>query len=422
MSHTLIRGGRIIDPHNDIDTTGDIEIRDGLIQKVGDIGDVEAAHSIDATGKVVIPGIIDLCARLREPGQEHKAHIKSESIAAARSGITTLCCPPDTDPVIDEPAVVDLINHKASRAAASHVVPIGALTEGLRGELLAEMWSLQKAGCVGVSNARHPVENTTVLRRAFSYAANCGFTVHICPDDHWLSEGGCAHDGRIATRLGLQGIPVAAETTALARVIELISDTGVRAHIGRVSSAQSIRQIERAKQWGLPVTVDVAAHQLHLNENDISTFNPNCHVIPPLRTQRDMEALRKAVAEGVVDAICSDHQPHNIDAKQAPFASTEAGISALETLLPLTLKLVEEGLLDLSTAVRRLTATPADILGLPCGKLDAGSPADITILDLSQEWTFEPDNMHSRGQNTPFGGWAFTGKAITTLVSGKIID
>ncbi len=418
MSHILIQNARLLDPHNNVDTTADIEIDNGVIKAIGETTS-NAATVIDASGKLVCPGLVDLCARLREPGEEHKADIHSETIAASRAGITTLCIPPDTDPVIDEPSVIDLINHKSEHAAHCNIVTLGALTEGLAGERLAEMAALREAGCVGVSNAHRPVDNTMVLRRAYAYAANCGFTVHITPDDHWLSKNGVAHEGAIATRLGLQGIPVSAETTALARVLELVAEAGVKAHIGRLSSAQGVDMIRRAKVRGLAVTADVSAHQLHLTEYDISTFNPNCHVLPPLRSQRDMEALRRGVADGTIDAICSDHQPHNIDAKQAPFASTQPGISALETLLPLTLKLVHDGVLELKTALAALTANPASILGLNCGQLQPGAPADLCIIDLNADWTFDSDAMHSRGRNTPFDGWMFQGRAVATLLNGE---
>lgn len=420
MNRILIRNGRLLDPAGNLDTHADIEIENGIIKAVGDNID-DTGTVIDASGKLVCPGLIDLCARLREPGQEHKADIHSETAAASRAGITTLCMPPDTDPVIDEPAVIDLINHKSAHAAHCNIVTLGALTEGLAGERLAEMRSLHDAGCVGVSNAHHPVDNTMVLRRAYAYAANCGFTVHITPDDHWLSKNGVAHEGAIATRLGLQGIPVSAETTALARVLELIAETGVRAHIGRLSSAQGVDMIRRAKAAGLPVSADVSAHQLHLTEHDIATFSPNCHVLPPLRSQRDMEALRQGLADGTIDAICSDHQPHDIDAKQAPFASTEPGISALETLLPLTLKLVNEGVLTLHTALRALSGSPADILGLDKGRLTIGAVADICIIDPDIEWQFDIRQMKSHGHNTPFDGWLFRGKASHTLLHGRLI-
>ncbi len=422
MSRLLIRGGRVIDPANNVDDVLDIEVRDGKIHQLGNGLAGDDCEIIEAAGHWVIPGVIDLCARLREPGALHKAHIKSEALAAAHAGVTTLCCPPDTDPVIDEPSVIDLINQKAASAGGSHVVTLGALTEGLRGEQLSEMWSLQGAGCVGVSNALQPIENTMVLRRALAYAANCGFTVHIIANDPWLSAGGCAHEGPIATRLGLQSIPVSAETTALARVIELIADTGVTAHIGRLSAAASIKQIAEAKQRGLNISADVSAHQLHLTEHDISDFNADCHVLPPLRTRRDKEALQSALADGTIDAVCSDHQPHNIDAKQAPFASTEPGISAVETLLPLTLKLAQDDVIDLATAISSLTSTPARILGLNAGQLGAGSTADICIIDPDQEWQLDAKTMRSRGKNTPFTGWGFRGRVSNCLVGGSLIQ
>jgi dihydroorotase len=421
MSSLSIINGRLIDPHNDVDEITDIEISNGRISAIGKAAASDTDIVIDASNKIVCPGLVDLCARLREPGSENKASIHSETIAASAAGITTVCCPPDTDPVIDEPAVIDLINHKATNSAHSNVVTLGALTVGLQGERLAEMQSLHNAGCVGVSNAHHPVDNTMVLRRAYAYAANCGFTVHITPTDHWLSKGGCAHEGSIATRLGLKGIPVSAETTALARVLELVAETGVHAHIGRLSSAQGIELIRHAKARGLAVTADVSAHQLHLTELDISNFNADCHVLPPLRTQRDMEALRQAVADGTIDAICSDHQPHNPDAKQAPFASTEPGISSLETLLSLTLKLVHENLFDYNTAIKTLTSAPANILGINKGKLAVDDIADICIFNPDAEWQVDTSEMLSRGKNTPFEGWMLQGKATHTIINGRQI-
>ncbi len=418
---TAIINGRLIDPLNNIDEVTNIELRGSIVSAIGKEAASDADNVIDATDKLVCPGLIDMCARLREPGQEHKADILSETTAASRAGITTLCLPPDTDPVIDEPAVIDLINHKADNAASSHVLTLSALTIGLGGELLSEMGALKQAGCVGVSNARHPVDNTLVLRRAYTYAANCDLTVHISPDDHWLSQGGCAHEGAIASRLGLQGISVSAETTALARTIELVAESGVRAHFGHLSSAEGIEQIRRAKDRGLPITADVSAHQLHLTEHDISNFNSDCHVLPPLRTQRDMEALRRGVADGTIDAICSDHQPHDFDAKQAPFASTEPGISGLETLLPLTLKLVQADIIDYPTAISVLSSNPARILGIDKGRLAVGDTADICIIDPAAERQLDPDHMLSRGKNTPFTGWLLQGLATATIINGTLI-
>lgn len=419
MTTLSIINGRLIDPLNAIDEVTDIELDAGRIKAIGKGVGTQSKTIIDAKDMIVCPGLVDLCARLREPGDEHKADILSEAVAASAAGITTLCCPPDTDPVIDEPAVIDLINHKATSAAHSNVVTLGALTVGLEGERLAEMNALHDAGCVGVSNAHQPVENTVVLRRAYAYAANCGLTAHITPDDHWLSLGGCAHEGSIANRLGLTGIPVSAETTALARVIELIAESGVRAHIGRLSSAEGVEQIRRAKARGIPITADVSAHQLHLTEHDISNFNSDCHVLPPLRSRRDMEALRQGIIDGTIDAICSDHQPHDLDAKQSPFASTEPGISSLETLLPLVLKLVHEDVFDLNTAIRTLTTIPSNILGIDRGSLSVGDVADICIIDPGVEWQLQKSELLSRGKNTPFASWLFQGKSIHTIINGK---
>ena len=424
MSNIIIKNGHLIDPANNVDKIADIQIIDGKISaiKAGNTIKIDGdTQTIDATKLTIIPGLVDCCARLREPGLENKATIQTETAAAAKAGITTLCCPPDTDPVIDEPAVVELINQKAASSAHSHVVTLGALTSGLHGEHLSEMYALQQAGCVGVSNCRNPVENSLILKRAFAYAATFGLRVFIEPDEHWLSKGGCAHEGKIATRLGLKGIPVSAETIAITRALELVAETGVSVHFGRLSSAQGAEMIARAKNEQLPVTADVSAHQLHLTEQDISSYNSACHVIPPLRTQRDQEALRRAIADNTIDAICSDHQPHNIDAKRAPFASTEAGISGLETLLPLCLRLSQQTELGLSDVIRKITHSPASILGLNTGTLSVGAKADICVFDSEEDWQLTTDLINSHGKNTPFLGWNFQGKVKHTIVSGNLL-
>jgi dihydroorotase len=423
----IIKNGRLIDPANNIDRKADIHIIDGKIaaieaaNSISDDSTANNSQSIDASGLIVSPGFVDCCARLREPGQENKATIKSETIAACKSGITTLCCPPDTDPVIDEPAVVDLINRKTSDCGHSKVVTLGALTSGLHGEHLSEMFALQRAGCVGLSNCRQPIKSSLILKRAFSYAATFDIRVFIEPDDHWLSTGGCAHEGKIATRLGLKGIPVSAETVAITRVLELMAETGVSVHIGRLSSAHSVEMIARAKNEHLALTADVSAHQLHLTEQDISSYNSACHVIPPLRTQRDQDALRQGVVDGTIDIICSDHQPHNIDAKQAPFASTEAGISALETLLPLCLRLSQQTDISLDTLINKITHAPAEILGIDAGTLSIGASADLCLFDENEDWQLFEDSIHSHGKNTPFLGWNFQGKVKHSIIDGKIL-
>ena len=422
MNTLLIRNGRIIDPANDVDRIGDLYIADGRIVAVDQAPDgFTAQQDIDASDLWVIPGIVDLSARLREPGLEYKADIASETVAATAAGITTLCVPPDTDPVIDEPAVVDLIHRKVARVGHARVVALGALTAGLLGEHLSEMGALERAGCVGVSNGRHPISNSLVLRRSLEYAASQDITVFIEPNDGALSNEGCAHDGAIATRLGLPPIPYAAETAAIAHSLELMRETGVRVHFCRLSCSRSVEMIEQARAAGLLVTADVAAHQLHLTEMDINSFNSNCHVLPPLRTQRDMDALRRGVNADSISAICSDHQPHEIDAKLAPFPSTEPGISALETLLPLTLRLVQAGELELNRAIAKLTCEPARILGVNLGSLGKGAVADVCILDPQAEWTLDTQQMKSRGKNTPFNGWHFTGRARYTVVKGKLV-
>ena len=422
MSQIHIKNGRIIDPANQRDEIADLFIADGKISAIGEMPkDFRAEQTIEAKDQWVIPGLVDLSARLREPGEEYKANILSETRAASYAGITTLCIPPDTDPVIDEPAVVDLIQNKAQLSQHSKIVTLGALTSQLKGEHLSEMAALKQAGCVGISNARHNIENPLVLRRAYEYAATHNITVFIEADIPQLSNKGCAHEGTIATRLGLPTISYSAETAAIAMHLELIAETNVRAHFCRLSTARSVEMLNHAKSRGLKISADVAAHQLHLTEMDITSFNTQCHVLPPLRTQRDMEALRQGLSSGIISAICSDHQPHENDAKLAPFPATEAGISALETLLPLTLKLVDNGQLDLSSAIASLTYEPAQILGINAGTLSIGRAADICIVNPSQEWTHQIESIQSQGKNTPFLGWNFMGKVCHTFVQGQAI-
>lgn len=422
MKSILIKNARIIDPKNNLDKTTDLYIRDQKIAAIENAPEKFTADEIiDASNLWLIPGIVDLSARLREPGLEQKANIETETIAAASAGITTLCVPPDTDPVIDEPAVVELILRKAKQTKKTHVYTLGALTAGLKGEHLSEMANLKQAGCVGVSNARNAISNPLILRRAFEYASTHNITVFIEAQDKYLSENGCAHEGAIASRLGLNSIPYAAETAPIAQILELIRDTDIRIHFGRLSCARSIELISDAKENGLKVTADVAAHQLHLTDMDISSFNSLYHVIPPLRSQRDMNALRHGLAKGIISSICSDHQPHEPDAKLAPYPATEPGISAIETLLPLTLKLVESGDLELNTAIASITCNPAKILGLDTGHLAVGQTANLCLIDPQKEWVFSIDEMLSHGKNTPFSGWNFKGKVIHTIIKGNTV-
>jgi dihydroorotase len=417
-----IAKGRLLDPASGLDVAGDLWIAEGRILAVrtpppGFTPDLV----IDASERLVCPGFIDLCARFREPGFRHKATIASESGAAAGAGITTVCCPPDTNPVIDSPAVVELIHQRAEQSRKVRLLPIGALTHGLAGERLAEMYSLVQSGCVGVSNGSRPIRNTEVLRRAFEYAESHGIRVFFCPENADLRNDGVMHEGAVSTRLGLPAIPEAAETVALAEAILLIELTGARVHFGRISSARSLALIAEAKRSGLPVTADTGICHLHLTDADVNDYNANCHLIPPLRDARDREALRRAVAEGVLDAVCSDHQPHDADAKMAPFGETESGASTLETLFPLLLDLVDQGALDLRTAIARLTIRPAEILGLPAGRLAAGAPADVAIIDLRREWTLTEVTIRSAGKNSPFLGRRLKGWIDHTLLEGRTV-
>jgi len=418
-----IKGGRIIDPANGINQVADLFIdEEGFVAAIGKApGDFKEDEVIDASNQVVCPGLVDLRARVREPGLEYKATIESETEAAVSAGITTLVMPPDSDPVIDTPAMAQMIQQRAWRFESAFIHPLGALTKNLAGELLTDMEALDEAGCVGFTNALSPVKDTLVMRRAMEYAASFDFTVFLHAQDPWLQEHGCAHEGEVSTRLGLPGIPEAAETVGVARDLALIEQTGVRAHFCQLSSARAIDMIAEAQQRGLPVTADVTAHHLHLTEHDIGFFDSQCHVIPPLRSQRDRDALRKALADKVVIGICSDHQPHEADAKLAPFIQSEPGISGLETLLPLTIKLVNEGVLTLPDAIATLTSNPAEIIGVDTGHLGIGATADICIFDPNASWQLSADRIVSNGKNTPFLGWEMPARVSYTLVGGDIV-
>ncbi|MFQ5994775.1 MAG: dihydroorotase [Acidiferrobacterales bacterium] len=419
----VIKGGHVIDPANNVDGKNDIFIGDkGFVAGIGKMPrGFEVVQTLDATGKIVCPGLVDLRARLREPGLEYKATIESETRAAVSAGITTLCCPPDTDPVIDTPAMAQMIQQRAWRFGLAFIHPLGALTHGLEGKQLTDMEALDEAGCVGMSNGLKPVTDTLVMRRALEYAATFGLAVFLHSEDPWLHGTGSVHEGEVGTRLGLPGIPEAAETVGVARDLALIEQTGVRAHFCHLSSGRGVTMVAEAQDRGLPVTADVTAHHLHLTEHDIGFFNTQAHVLPPLRSSRDREALRQAIKRGVVSAICSDHQPHEPDAKLAPFAAAAPGISGLETLLSLTLKLVDEGVLTLSEAIARITSKPADILGIDTGHLAVEATADICIFDPDQWWTLRENKLVSRGHNTPFIGWELRGQVTHTLVGGEVV-
>lgn len=417
-----IKNGRVIDPANSVDQITDLFIADGRIVALGKAPEgFQADRVIDASRLIVTPGLIDLAARLREPGLEHKATIASETRAAATAGITTLCLPPDTDPVIDTPAVIELVHQRAEQAGYARVVTLGALTRALAGEQISEMAALKAAGCVGMSNGQQPISNILIQRRAMEYAVTHDLTVFLHPNDTTLANNGCVHEGAMSTRLGLPGVPQAAETAAVARDLALIEQVGVRAHFCRLSTARAVQMVGRAQYDGLPVSADVSAHHLFLTEMDIMGFNSQCHVLPPLRTERDRDGLRDGLARGILNAVCSDHQPHEPDAKLAPFIDTEPGISSLETLLPLTLRLADEGVMTLSQALACLTQGPARTLGLDAGTLSIGAYADVCLYDPTDIWRVDPSQMLSRGRNTPFTGWEMQGRVVMTLLEGKLV-
>ena len=422
MNRIVIQNGRIIDPASKTDQLGNIYIADGKIVSYGPTrDDFTADKSIDAAGQIVCPGFIDLSVRLREPGQTRKGNIRSETRAAAAAGITTLCLPPDTHPVIDSPAVIEFIKDKAEQAQYPDILPIAALTQRLAGTELSNMYALKQAGCIAVSNAQNPVENLQTLRRAMEYAASHQLLLMYRAKEKNLAQGGCLHEGPVASQYGIPGIPSQAESIAVSQCLELAELTGCRIHFSQISCRASVDKINQAKRQGLDISADVAIHQLHLTEQDLIPFDSHYHVDPPFRSLSDKTALQQALREGTLSAVTSDHQPHDLDAKLGALPETEAGIAALETLLPLLLQLVRQNSLTLTDAIAAVTTGPAQILSLNKGQLKAGMDADICIFDPEAIWTVTKNNWYSRGQNTPYWGQSLTGRVTLTLQSGKII-
>jgi dihydroorotase len=417
---TRILGARVIDPSSGLDQLADLYIADGKLAAIGQTpAAFDAEQSIDAQGLVVAPGLVDLSVALREPGYSRKGSIASETLAAAAGGVTSLCCPPLTKPILDTPAVAELVLDRAREAGHTKVFPIGALSKNLAGEQLAELVALRDAGCVAFGNGLDNFRSSRTLRRALEYAATFDLTVIFHSQDHDLAEGGLAHEGPTASFLGLPGIPETAETVALARDLLLVEQTGVRAHFSQLTSARGAELIANAQARGLPVTADVALYQLILTDEALAGFSSLYHVQPPLRTSSDREGLREAVKAGVIQAIASHHQPHERDAKLAPFGATEPGISSAQLLLPLALTLVQDGLLDLPTLLARLSAGPADALRLPAGRLSVGSPADLLLFD-PQASTLAGETWYSKGGNCPFIGHCLPGAVRYTLVDGHL--
>lgn len=422
----LIKGGRVIDPASKLDRTCDVAIAAGRIVSIGDAGSFSAAKVVDASGCLVVPGLVDLAARLREPGHEHEGMLESEMAAAVAGGVTSLVCPPDTDPVLDEPGLVEMLRFRAEKLHQARVFPLGALTRNLEGEILTEMVELTEAGCVGFSQAEVPISNTQVLQRAFQYASTFGYAVWLRPQELHLGRG-VAASGPLATRLGLPGVPVAAETIALHTIFELVKATGARVHLCRLSSADGVELVRQAKQQKLPVTCDVSINSLHLTDHDIGYFDSRARLNPPLRQQRDRDALRAALADGTIDVLVSDHTPVDEDAKTLPFGEAEPGATGLELLLPLALQWGEESKGGLLRALSAVTSGPAKVLGSALGTLQAsvgqlasGGVADVCVFDPKAEWTVTPGRLRSQGKHTPFAGWPMRGHVRCTVAAGQL--
>ncbi|OMH39570.1 dihydroorotase [Motiliproteus sp. MSK22-1] len=417
-----IRGGRLIDPANKTDANLDLFIEDGKVVAQGDAPKGFVADQlIDAEGQIVCPGFVDLQAHLREPGFTQKGNIGSESAAAAAGGVTTLCCPPTTLPVMDSVAVVQLVQERAAEVGLTRVLPLAALTKGLEGEQLSNMVSLKEAGCVALSNARKPIKSNQTLLRCLEYLATYDLLMFVQPQDYELSKNGCAHDGQMATVLGLPGIPEAAETLDLARYLLLAEQTGARLHVGQLSTAHSLQMIADARSRGVKVTADVAIHHLLLTDENLENYDSAYHLIPPLRGTRDREGLLKVLEEGGIQALCSDHQPQDAAAKDAPFSATEPGMTGLQTLLPLSLRLVEQGRVSLNQMIALLTRGPAEVLGIERGQLGVGAEADVCIFAPEQLWTLNEETCVSKGLNTPYMNSTLKGRVNYTLLAGRVV-
>jgi len=427
----LIKNGRVVDPASGRDEVADLAIAAGRIVAIGPVSaDFHANRVIDAAGCVVAPGLVDLAARLREPGHEHEGMLESELNAAAAGGVTSLVCPPDTDPALDEPGLVDMLKFRARKLSLCRLFPLGALTRGLAGEVLTEMAELTESGCVGFGQAEVPIQDTLVLQRALQYAATFGYTVWLRPQDGWLGKG-VAASGAVATRLGLSGVPVIAETIALQTILELVRATGARVHLCRLSSAAGVALLRAAKAEGLPVTADVSINSLHLTDVDIGFFNPAMRLTPPLRQGGDRDALRAALADGTIDALVSDHNPVDEDAKTLPFGEAEPGATGLELLLSLALKWGADAGLALPATLARVTSEPVRVLGdalgslaSSAGRLVTGGVADVCVFDPAQTWLVTPKALASQGKHTPFAfeatGTALPGRVRATLVAGTV--
>ncbi len=423
----LISGGRVIDPASGVDEIADVLIEDGIVQsakcKVQSDStshfSLLTSHCIDASGKLVVPGLIDMHVHLREPGHEYKETIQSGCAAAAAGGFTAVCAMPNTHPVNDNRQITEYILNKAKDAGLSRVYPVGAISKGLSGERLSEYGELKDAGVLAISDDGKPVINSRLMRRAMEYAKAFDLLIISHCEDLELATGGVMNEGALATQMGLAGIPNAVESIMVMRDIALCELTGARLHIAHVSTAESVRAIREAKKRGCPVTAETAPHYFMLTEDAVTGYNTHAKMNPPLRSEKDREAIREGLADGTIDAIVTDHAPHSLLEKDTEFDAAANGIIGLETSLGLSLKLVEQGVLSLNTLIEKMSINPARILGVPMG-LTVGNPADITIIDPDMAWTVNSEKFRSLSRNTPFNGWELKGQAVYTIVGGKI--
>lgn len=423
----LIKNGRVIDPASNRDEIADIAIAAGRIIAIGNApADFTPNRTVEASGCIVAPGLMDLALRLREPGHEHEGMLESEMAATVAGGVTSLVCPPDTDPVLDEPGLVEMLKFRAEKLHQARVFPLGALTRNLQGEVLTEMVELTESGCVAFGQADVPLVNTQVLQRAMQYASTFDYAVWLRPQDYYLGQG-VAASGALATRMGLSGVPVAAEVIAMQTIFEFMRVTGARVHLCRISSAAGVALVRQAKDEGLPLTCDVSINSLHLTDTDIGYFDSRMRLNPPLRQQADREALREGLADGTIDALVSDHTPVDEDAKALPFAESEPGATGVELLLSLALKWGQESGVGLTRALAVLTSEPARVLGnalgtlqMSAGQLVVGGVADVCVFDPQTEWVVQPDMLRSQGKHTPFSGYELPGRVRCTIVGGQI--
>jgi dihydroorotase len=418
----LIKKGRLIDPTQDLDEVCDLLIQDGSVSEVGASLEAEGAEIMDAQGLVVCPGLVDMHVHLREPGREDEETIQSGALAAVHGGFTSVAAMPNTEPPIEGEEGVNFVLGKAAEAGLARVFPIAAVSKGQRGETLSEIGSAIRAGAVGVSDDGYPVASSGLMRRALEYVKMFDRPVMAHCEDPELSARGVMNEGKMSTLLGLRGIPGASEDIEVARDIILTDLTDSRLHVCHVSTSASLALISRAKETGLKVTCEVTPHHLTLTDEAVKTYDTYAKMKPPLRGKQDMEALRKGVASGLVDAVASDHAPHSIEEKDQEFEEAPFGVIGLETTLGVIMtSLYHAKMVTLPDVVRLLSTNPAKILGLPGGSLKPGAPADVTLLDPAAEWEIDPGGFVSRSRNTPFSGWKVKGKAISVIVSGRVL-